>query len=142
MPHQKIIQMRPCFSLYRLFEFFSNFWYAPFSSSIKHCVYYYSDVLIHRKFIHESIFQHFTNSCFTSVLCSEFLFTLDSRDFSNFMWNHIEIDRYFTQNQEKWGNRHSGISRFTQMVRNEITFTLNSRKFYLRPITILNPYPH
>ena len=37
MPNQKINQMRPCSSFYLLSEFFSNFWYAPFSSSIKQC---------------------------------------------------------------------------------------------------------
>ena len=26
----------------------------------------------------------------------------DSRNFNNFIWNHAEIDKFFTQNNEKW----------------------------------------
>ena len=37
---------------------------------------------VHGKF--KSNFRYFTESCFTSVLCLEFRFVLDSRDFSNF----------------------------------------------------------
>ena len=87
---------------------------------------------IHRKFTLKSNFWHITKSCFTPVLCCQFPFTADSYNFSNFLWNHIEIDKFFTQNLENGEKCHSRISRFLQMMTSEITFLLISRKFHTR----------
>ena len=56
---------------------------------------------VHRKFLLESIFQHFMESGFVSVLCCEFPFMPDSRDFSNCTGNYAENDKFFTQNHEE-----------------------------------------
>ena len=53
------------------------------------------------KFTLESNFQQFSDSHFTSVLCHEFPIVLDSRNFSNFMWNHAEIDKFLSHDHEK-----------------------------------------
>ena len=57
---------------------------------------------IHGKFTLKSNFQHFMKSHFPSVLCCEFSLMPNSIQFSNFTWNHTEIDKFFTQNREKW----------------------------------------
>ena len=82
---------------------------------------------VHGKFMVESNFQHFMESGFVSVICCEFQFMPDSRNFSNCTGNYAEIDTFFTQNHEQ--NCRSHISRFTQMMRSEIKFILDSCKF-------------
>ena len=46
-----------------------------------------------------------------------------------------KFDTFSVKVTMNWENCHSWISHFTQMVKSEITFTLNSRKFWSRPIT-------
>ena len=43
----------------------------------------------------ENQFSASTISSYTSVLCREFLLTSDLRNFSNFMRNHSEMDKFF-----------------------------------------------
>ena len=58
--------------------------------------------------------------------------------FSHKIWQTFaNISLKITKNRE---NCHSVISRFLQMVRSEIIFTLDSRKFCSRPITNYNVY--
>ena len=45
----------------------------------------------------EDKFQRFMESCFISGLSREFSFTTTFRNFSNFAWNHAEIDKFFTK---------------------------------------------
>ena len=86
----------------------------------------------------ENKFSASTISSYTSVLCREFLLTSDLRNFSNFMWHHPKIIKFFTENHKKGESCHSQISRFTQMMRSEITITLDSRIFCSWPITTHN----
>ena len=59
---------------------------------------------IHIKITLKSNFQHFTESCFTSVPCREFPFMPNLSHLSNFRWNTAEIDKVFTQDCNKWEN--------------------------------------
>ena len=91
----------------------------------------------HEKFTLKSNFQHFTESHFTSVLCNELPFTPNSRNFSNFTWLHDEIDNCSLKITKNGVNCHSRISRFTQIVRSEITFKLHSHKFFSLVLTFM-----
>ena len=73
----------------------------------------------------------FYRKCFTSALCCEFLFTPDSRNFSNFTWHHTEMDKFLLKIMINGENRNSWTSCFMQMMKSEITFTLDSRKFWI-----------
>ena len=88
------------------------------------------------KIMHKRTFSHFIESGFTSVLYCEFQFMPDSHNFGNCTGKYAENDKFFTQNHKE--NFRSHISRFTQMMRSEIEFTLDSRKFCLQPIIVHN----
>ena len=69
---------------------------SPFQNQI-------SGIHVDRKFLLENNFQHFRESRFGLVLCCEFPLTSNSHNFSNCTWIYAEIDKFFTQNHEKWG---------------------------------------
>ena len=93
------------------------------------------ELLIHGKFLLQRNFKYFTESRFTLVLKCEIAFMTNSRHFGDFTWNPAKICQFFTQNHKNRENCNSRISRFPQMMKHEITFKLDSRKFWSQPIT-------
>ena len=90
--------------------------------------------------IHKGDFQHFAELRFSFVLNYEILFSLVSCNFRKFHMNSLKSMHCFSLKITKnWKNCHIWSSRFTQKVKQEITFTftLNSCKFKSPPITYL-----
>ena len=88
-------------------------------------------IRVHGKFTLQSNFNHFTESHFTLVLCCEFPFMPDSRNFYDFTLKLASFSFKITINGEFC---HSLISHFTQIVKSETLFPLDSCKVWLRPI--------